>query len=270
MSRLRERVDRAWPKMSITERDMVAVTYFAKGLRDATASQMVSSLAQGSVGEALRVAANVVSNKQNRYGDQRAASSNSSNNNNNTSRPRTSRGRFFSIKEAEDALGVEIDPDSRSSGTEGAESADESAEPSEESSAQLFNVLAQQKPRSSSQSGSRAKPRAFGSQPRQAGAVVPKCFWCEQPGHWWQSCVSLRDLWRKLVKFGIIAPPSMRDEAKSDASGKPSFRFAGVESEQEASLPMPEDALEQVQRVTGVPALPKLDHVPAIAGRVTK
>ncbi len=86
------------------------MTYFSKGLRDATAAQMVATLAQGSVGEALRIAASVISNKQIRYGDQRSASNSNNNSNNSRSRP-ASRGRYFLMQEAEDAQGLEIDPE---------------------------------------------------------------------------------------------------------------------------------------------------------------
>jgi len=66
MVRLRELVDRAFPKMSTTERETVVVAHFARGLRDSVASQMVSTLAKGSVGEALRLASASVANYQSR------------------------------------------------------------------------------------------------------------------------------------------------------------------------------------------------------------
>ena len=128
MSRLRECVDRAWPQMSVTERDRVAVAYFAKGLRDSAAAQLVATFAQGSVGEALRVAANAISNSQIRNSDRRSASSSNTNSNSNNSRARSGRGRYFASKEAEDAQDPEIDPEMRASGAEGAEESDSADE----------------------------------------------------------------------------------------------------------------------------------------------
>ena len=213
----------------------------------------------------------MISNKQIRYGDQRSASS-STNSNKSRSRP-VSRGRYFLMQEAEDVQGLEIDPEYNESGVEGAEGSDSNTDRDEEFNSQFLKVLAQLRPRASSQPASRgAMSRPFGSQPRPPGAVVPTCIWCKMKGHWWQHCVSLRSLWDKLVKDGAIAPPSMRGErekAKSDASEKAAYRVVGVVSGQEGQTPLPEDALEQLRQLTGVPALPVLDHLPDIAGRVT-
>ena len=249
MLRTREVVDRAFPTLLSAERERYSVMYFAKGLRDPLASQLVSGSKDQSSGEALRIASSTISNARLREG---ASARNKPSQN--------ARGRYFGVEGTSQQSEEAPEPQQDS----------ESADQSEQTSGQESDCLvtAGSATRSKTDTPARRQQRAFPktapaapAPPFRPGTVTWTrfCRFCRIGGHTIYECRKARTLLDELES---------REAANSGSTGAKSGTARSSSASAFHLLGIEEGSDFLVIETPAVPSTPDLDQLPQSAGQV--